>query len=67
MPLNRGSRERSSREAVRRIAIVQIEPRPFFRDHFIDKRGRTHGQMIQAARSGKPNIVEGSMASATSK
>ncbi len=34
---------------------------------FIDKRDRTHDQMIQAARSGKQNIVEGSMASATSK
>lgn len=38
-----------------------------FCDRFIDKRSRTHDQMIQAARSGKQNIVEGSMASATSK
>jgi len=34
---------------------------------FIDRRSRTHDQMIQAARSGKQNIIEGSMASATSK
>ncbi len=34
---------------------------------FIDKRSRTHDQMVQAARSGKQNIVEGTMASATSK
>lgn len=34
---------------------------------FIDKRSRTHDQMIQAARSGKQNIVEGSMASGLSK
>jgi four helix bundle suffix protein len=34
---------------------------------FIDKRSRTHDQMIQAARSGKQNIIEASMASATSK
>lgn len=34
---------------------------------FIDPRSRTTDQMIQAARSGKQNIAEGSMASATSK
>lgn len=34
---------------------------------FIDKRDRTYDQMIQAARSGKQNIIEGSQASATSK
>ena len=39
----------------------------WFCGHFIDKRSRTHDQMIQAARSGKQNIIEGSMASATSK
>jgi four helix bundle suffix protein len=33
----------------------------------MDKRDRTVDQMIQAARSGKQNIVEGSMASGTSK
>ena len=33
----------------------------------LDKRDRTVDQMIQAARSGKQNIVEGSMASGTSK
>lgn len=38
-----------------------------FCDRFIDKRSRTHDQMVQAARSGKQNIVEGSMAAATSK
>jgi four helix bundle suffix protein len=34
---------------------------------FLDKRDRTVDQMVQAARSGKQNIVEGSMASGTSK
>lgn len=34
---------------------------------FLDRRDRTVDQMIQAARSGKQNIVEGSQASATSK
>lgn len=34
---------------------------------FLRKSDRTSGQMIQAARSGKQNILEGSQASATSK
>jgi len=38
-----------------------------FCDKFIDRRSPTHDQMVQAARSGKQNIAEGSMASATSK
>ena len=38
-----------------------------FCQRFIDKRDRTYDQMIQAARSGKQNIAEGSMASGTSK
>ena len=36
-----------------------------FCDKFIDRR--SHDQMVQAARSGKQNIAEGSMASGTSK
>lgn len=32
-----------------------------FCNHFIDKKSRTHDQMVQAARSGKQNIVEGSL------
>jgi restriction system protein len=38
-----------------------------FCNRFIDKRSRTHDQMVQAARSGVQNIAEGSLASATSK
>jgi four helix bundle suffix protein len=38
-----------------------------FCERFIDKRSRTVDQMVQAARSGKQNIAEGSMASGTSK
>jgi restriction system protein len=34
---------------------------------FVDKRSRTHDQMVQAARSGKQNVAEGSMVSGTSK
>ena len=38
-----------------------------FCDCWISRRSRTHDQMVQAARSGKQNIAEGSMASGTSK
>jgi|GEM_PF-5878752 len=38
-----------------------------FCHRFLDRRSRTVDQMVQAARSGKQNIAEGSMASATSK
>lgn len=34
---------------------------------FLNKRDRTYDQMVQAARSGKQNIVEGSQISGTSK
>jgi hypothetical protein len=37
-----------------------------FCDRFVSKRSRTHDQMVQAARSGRQNIAEGSRASATS-
>jgi four helix bundle suffix protein len=38
-----------------------------FCGRFLEKRDRTVGQMAQAARSGKQNILEGSQASGTSK
>ena len=38
-----------------------------FCNRFLSKRDRTHDQMVQAARSGKQNIIEGSLASGTSK
>ena len=38
-----------------------------FCNRWISRRSRTHDQMVQAARSGKQNIAEGSMASGTSK
>ena len=38
-----------------------------FCERFIDKYSRTCDQMVQAARSGKQNILEGSQASGTSK
>jgi len=48
-------------------AEIVYDATVYFCDHFIDRRSRTHDQMVQAARSGKQNIIEGSMASATSK
>src|SRR4051812_22885220 len=38
-----------------------------FCDRFIDRKSRTHDQMVQAARSGNKNIGEGSQVSGTSK
>lgn len=38
-----------------------------FCDRFIDPRSRTHDQMVQAARSGRQNIAEGSQVSGVSK
>ena len=38
-----------------------------FCDEHVDRRSRTHDQMVQAARSGVQNVVEGSQASGTSK
>lgn len=38
-----------------------------FAHRFLDKRDRTVDQMVQAARSGKQNIIEGSAASMTSR
>src|SRR5207302_6594932 len=38
-----------------------------FCGRFLERRDRTRDQMVQAARSGKQNILEGSMASGTSK
>jgi four helix bundle suffix protein len=48
-------------------AEIVYDATVYFCDHFIDRRSRTHDQMVQAARSGKQNILEGSMASGTSK
>jgi restriction system protein len=50
-----------------RCAQLVYDATVTFCDRFVDKRSRTHDQMIQAARSGVQNIAEGSMASAISK
>jgi four helix bundle suffix protein len=48
-------------------SVVVYDATLRFCDRFVDKRSRTHDQMVQAARSGKQNILEGSEASGTSK
>ena len=49
------------------MAEIVYDGTVIFCNRFVDKRSRTTDQMIQAARSGKQNIVEGSMASGTSR
>jgi restriction system protein len=49
------------------MAEIIYDATAIFCDLFVDKRSRTHDQMVQAARSGKQNIAEGSMVSGTSK
>jgi four helix bundle suffix protein len=48
------------------VTTVIYDATVSFCDRFVDKRSRTHDQMVQAARSGRQNIAEGSRASATS-
>ncbi len=49
------------------VAQVVYDVTVRFCDKYIEKRSRTHDQMVQAARSGVQNIAEGSVASGTSK
>jgi four helix bundle suffix protein len=48
-------------------ARVVFDATVCFCERFLQKRDRTVDQMVQAARSGKQNILEGSQASGTSK
>ncbi len=63
IPPHGGYRELQSYQ----MAEIVFDGTATFCDRFIDRRSRTHDQMVQAARSGKQNIAEGSMASGTSK
>ena len=63
IPPHGGYRELQSYQ----MAEIVFDATVVFCDRFIDRRSRTHDQMVQAARSGKQNIAEGSMASGTSK
>ena len=50
-----------------KVAEAVYDATVVFCNRFIDKRSRTHDQMVQAARSGVRNISEGSGAAATSR
>ncbi len=63
IPPHGGYRELQSYQ----MAEIVYDATIVFCDRFINIRSRTHDQMVQAARSGKQNIAEGSMASGTSK
>lgn len=47
-------------------ATIIYDATASFCERFVDARSRTRDQMVQAARSGRQNIAEGSRASATS-
>lgn len=49
------------------VSEILYDGTVLFCNRWVNKRSRTHDQMVQAARSGRQNIAEGSMASATSK
>src|SRR5262245_63580973 len=63
MPPHGGYRKLKSFQVAQLIYDVTVR----FCDRYINKRSRTHDQMVQAARSGVQNIAEGSKASGTSK
>ena len=49
------------------LGVLIYDATVAFCERYIDRRDRTFDQMVQAARSGVANIVEGSEAAATSK
>ena len=63
IPKHGGYRKLKSFQVAQLVFDITVR----FCDHYIDKRSRTHDQMVQAARSGVQNIAEGSQASGTSK
>ena len=63
IPPHGGYRELKSYQ----MAEIVHDATVVFCGRFIDRKSRTNDQMVQAARSGKQNIAEGSMASGTSK
>ena len=63
IPKHGGYRKLKSFQISQLVYDVTVQ----FCDRYIERRSRTHDQMVQAARSGVQNIAEGSMASGTSK
>ncbi|MBM3188863.1 MAG: four helix bundle protein [Chloroflexi bacterium] len=63
IPKHGGYRRLKSYQVAQLVYDVTVR----FCDKYIDRKSRTHDQMVQAARSGVQNIAEGSQASGTSK
>ena len=63
IPKHGGYRKLKSFQVAQLVYDVTVR----FCDRYIEKRSRSHDQMVQAARSGVQNIAEGSKASGTSK
>jgi four helix bundle suffix protein len=63
IPKHGGYRKLKSFQLAQLVYDVTVR----FCGRYIEKRSRTHDQMVQAARSGVQNIAEGSQASGTSK
>ena len=63
IPKQGGYRKLKSFQIAQLIYDVTVR----FCNRYIDKRSRTHDQMVQAARSGVQNIAEGSQVSGTSR
>ena len=63
IPRHGGYRKMKSFQVAELVYDVTVR----FCERYIDRRNRTHDQMVQAARSGVQNIAEGSQASGTSK
>ena len=63
IPAHGGYRKLKSFQVAQLVYDVTVR----FCDRYIERRSRTHDQMVQAARSGVQNIAEGSQASGTSK
>src|SRR6266480_5915901 len=63
IPAHGGYRHLKSFQVAQLVYDVTVR----FCDRYVEKRSRTHDQMVQAARGGVQNIAEGSQASGTSK
>ncbi|HIJ65072.1 MAG TPA: four helix bundle protein [Candidatus Hydrogenedentes bacterium] len=63
IPRHGGYRKLKSFQIAQLVYDVTVR----FCQRYVEKRSRTHDQMVQAARSGVQNIAEGSKASGTSK
>ena len=63
VPKHGGYRRLKSFQVAQLVYDVTVR----FCERYVDRRSRTHDQMVQAARSGVQNIAEGSQASGTSK